>query len=59
MDKDTTRNLLMALEISKLVPLYPKDEQDIRISIAINQGIEKASDVNDILDSYNLPLLMI
>jgi DNA-binding phage protein len=47
------------LEISGLAPLYPKNERDVRISIAINQGIDDVAEINRILDSFHLTLLNI
>lgn len=46
-----------ALEIAKLGILYPKDERDVRIAIAINKGIDDVSRVNEILSEYGLALL--
>lgn len=46
-----------ALEIAKLGIIYPKDERDVRIAIAINQGICDVTRVNEILDSYSLKIL--
>ena len=46
--KETQR----ALEISGLAPLYPRDERDVRIAIAINSGIHDAIELNLLLDQY-------
>ncbi len=38
------------LEIAKAAPLYPKDERDVRIAVAINNGIRNVTEVNLLLD---------
>lgn len=43
-----------ALELVKLSPLYPRDERDARIAIAINQGCRNVTDVNIMLESNGL-----
>ncbi len=48
-----------ALEISGLAALYPKDERDVRIAIAINQGMENVMEVNDLLYGFGLELIKI
>ena len=48
-----------ALELTKASPLYPKDERDVRIAAAINQGIRDALSMNLILEERGLPLLEI
>ena len=46
-----------ALELVKHSALYPRDERDARIAIAINQGTVKVTDVNIMLEQYGLPPL--
>ena len=47
-----------ALKIAKEGVLYPKNERDARIIIAINNGITRVMDINIILDNEGLePLL--
>ena len=47
-----------ALKIAKEGVLYPKNERDARIIIAVNNGITKVMDINIILDNEGLePLL--
>lgn len=46
-----------ALKIAKEGVLYPKNERDARIIIAINSGITKVMDINIILDNEGLELL--
>ena len=46
-----------ALEISGSAPLYPRDERDVRIAIAINSGMQDVLQVNLLLDEYGLPPL--
>lgn len=46
-----------ALKIAKEGVLYPKDERDARIIIAINSGAVKVMDINFILESEGLELL--
>lgn len=55
----TYRQTQQALEISELAPLYPRDERDVRIAIAINKGIVDAIEVNLVLDKYGLAPLNI
>ena len=43
-----------ALEIAGLAPLYPRDERDVRIAIAINGGTHDALEINLMLDRYDL-----
>ena len=43
-----------ALELVKHSALYPRDERDARIAIAINQGIKRVTDVNIMLDQNGL-----
>ena len=43
-----------ALELVKHSALYPRDERDARIAIAINQGIRKVTDVNLMLEQHGL-----
>ena len=47
-------NTNKALEAAKLSPLYPKDERDARIAIAINKGIHNVTDVNLMLEEHSL-----
>lgn len=42
------------LETAKQAPLYPKDERDARIAIAINMRVKDVTRVNLILDEYGL-----
>lgn len=46
-----------ALEIAGLAPLYPRSERDVRIAIAINNGMNRVIMVNLMLDEYGLPPL--
>lgn len=48
------RQTQRALEISKAAPLYPRNERDVRIAIAINSGICDVIKVNLLLDEYGL-----
>jgi hypothetical protein len=48
-----------ALEISGLAPLYPKNERDVRIAIAINHGLDNVMEVNDILYEFGQELIKI
>ena len=43
-----------ALELVKHSALYPKDERDARIAIAINQGIKNVTEVNLMLEQNGL-----
>jgi len=43
-----------ALELVKHSALYPKDERDARIAIAINQGLRSVTEVNLMLESNGL-----
>lgn len=43
-----------ALELARVAPLYPKDERDIRIAVAINTGVESVTQLNLLLDEYGL-----
>lgn len=43
-----------ALELVKHSPLYPKDERDARIAIAINQGLNSVTDINIMLEQQGL-----
>lgn len=43
-----------ALELVKHSALYPKDERDARIAIAINQGINNVTDINLMLEQQGL-----
>lgn len=43
-----------ALELVKHSALYPKDERDARIAIAINQGINNVTDINIMLEQQGL-----
>lgn len=47
------------LELAGLAPLYPKDERDVRIAVAINKGAKDVSDINFLLDEYGLKTLEI
>ena len=47
-------NTNKALEAAKLSPLYPKDERDARIAIAINKGVRNVTDVNLMLERSGL-----
>lgn len=42
------------LEIGNVAPLYPKDERDVRIAVAINSGVCDVTKINLILDEYGL-----
>lgn len=42
------------LELGNVAPLYPKDERDVRIAVAINGGIKDVIGINLILDEYGL-----
>lgn len=46
-----------ALKISKHSVLYPKDERDARIIIAVNQGIDDVVKLNIILEREDLPII--
>lgn len=46
-----------ALELVKYSTLYPRDERDARIAIAINQGVKRVTDVNIMLEQNGLPPL--
>ena len=46
-----------ALELAGERRIYPKDERDARIAIMINQGVQNVTEVNIMLDKYNLDLL--
>ncbi len=50
---DTNR----ALELVRLAPLYPRDERDIRIALALNRGVTKVTLVNLMLEEKGLPPL--
>ena len=43
-----------ALELVKYSALYPRDERDARIAIAINNGVRKVTDVNIMLEKNGL-----
>lgn len=43
-----------ALELVKYSALYPKDERDARIAIAINNGVKNVTDVNIMLEENGL-----
>lgn len=43
-----------ALELVKHSALYPRDERDARIAIAINQGLIKVTDINLSLEQQGL-----
>lgn len=43
-----------ALELVKHSALYPKDERDARIAIAVNQGIKSVTEVNLMLEKNGL-----
>ena len=43
-----------ALELAGERRIYPKDERDARIAIMINQGVNNVTDVNLMLDGYDL-----
>ena len=47
-------NTNRALEAAKLSPLYPKDERDARIAIAINKRVHNVTDVNLMLEENGL-----
>ena len=46
-----------ALELAKCAPLYPKDERDVRIAVAINKGQTDVTQLNLQLEEYGLPPL--
>ena len=46
-----------ALNIAKLGILYPKDERDARIIIAVNKGVRNITELNMILEEANLAIL--
>ncbi len=46
-----------ALELVRHSALYPKDERDARIAIAINRGTTSVTDINIMLESNGLPPL--
>lgn len=46
-----------ALKIAKEGVLYPKDERDARIIIAVNNGITSVTEINLILDREGLELI--
>lgn len=46
-----------ALELVKYSPIYPRDERDARIAIALNNGIKSVTDVNIMLEKNGLPPL--
>lgn len=46
-----------SLELSSAAPLYPRDPRDVRIAIAINKGIRDVTELNLLLDQYDLPPL--
>lgn len=43
-----------ALELAKYAPLYPKDERDVRIAVAINKGMTDVTNLNLQLEEYGL-----
>lgn len=43
-----------ALELVKLSALYPRDERDARIAIAVNKGVETVTETNLILERHGL-----
>ena len=43
-----------ALELVRHAPLYPKDERDIRIAVAINSGVGSVTKVNMMLEENGL-----
>ena len=43
-----------ALELVKHSALYPKDERDARIAIAVNQGIKNVTEINLMLEKNGL-----
>jgi transcriptional regulator with XRE-family HTH domain len=43
-----------ALELVKHSALYPRDERDARIAIAVNQGVTTVTEVNLMLERYGL-----
>lgn len=47
------------LETAKQAPLYPKDERDARIAIAINSGAKNVTKVNLMLDEYELETIKV
>ena len=48
-----------ALELVKLSPLYPKDERDARIAIAVNQGVSSVTEINLMLEKNGLAPLAV
>lgn len=50
----TYRQTQHALEIAGVRPLYPRDERDVRIAIAINGGLQEILIINLLLDEYGL-----
>ena len=50
----TYRQTQHALEIAGVRPLYPRDERDVRIAIAINGGLQEVIIINILLDEYGL-----
>jgi len=51
------RELNRGLEIAKEGILYPKDERDARITIAINRGVNSVSELNMILENADLKII--
>ena len=43
-----------ALELVKYSALYPRDERDARIALAVNQGVKTVTEVNLILEKNGL-----
>lgn len=43
-----------ALELVKHSALYPKDERDARIAIAVNQGVKSVTEINLMLEKNGL-----
>ena len=43
-----------ALELAKYSPLYPKDERDVRVAVAINKGMTDVTRLNLQLEEYGL-----
>ena len=43
-----------ALELVKYSAIYPRDERDARIAIALNQGVNNVTDVNIMLEKKGL-----
>ena len=43
-----------ALELVKYSALYPRDERDARIALAVNQGVKSVTEVNLILEKNGL-----